>query len=239
MAADPTREGDGHIGEGWLDVPDPLGGAAAPRPSRATPAPAAPSLTRDEARARRRVALVGSIAWSGTMLAFFGLRRELGAHSNFVAGQTMLWMAMLSSALVIAVTAGRRGLGSPVAWLRTLAVAAPFLFLVVGLSWLPADAGTEFGATGPASAIVRCLLLGLGVVVPTLALGVWSVRRAFPSAAAWRGAVLGVASGLAAAVVLTLHCSSPFGGHVALAHGLPVVLSTLAGAFFGSKLARS
>jgi hypothetical protein len=64
------------------------------------------------------------------------------------------------------------------------------------------------------------------------------MRRAFPAGAVWRGAALGAACGLAGVVVLVLLCGSPFGGHIALAHGMPLVIATVIGAFGGSRMGK-
>jgi hypothetical protein len=221
----------------WLDIPDPLAGA--PMPTGGSPAaPTATSPTRAEMKKRRTGALVGALVWTGAVLAVFGLREELHENAGLVAGQAIAWLLLVLSALVLAVGGGSRGLGSPVAWARVLAIGAPVAFLVASLFWLPKTTA-PFGATGEFSNLVICFSLGVAVALPLIALALWSVRRSFPAAPGWRGALLGAASGLGAALVLTLHCGSPLGGHVALAHGMPLVLSSVAGAWLGARLARA
>jgi hypothetical protein len=83
-----------------------------------------------------------------------------------------------------------------------------------------------------------CFQIGLTVAIPMLILAAVAMRRSFPSGAGWRGAALGAACGLGAIVVLVLLCGSPFGGHVAIAHGMPLVLATLIGAWGGRALGR-
>jgi hypothetical protein len=39
-------------------------------------------------------------------------------------------------------------------------------------------------------------------------------------------------------VVLVLVCGSPYAGHIALAHGMPLVIATLVGAWGGSRIGR-
>jgi hypothetical protein len=221
----------------WLDIPDPLA-APSHKTGRAPAAPALASPTRGDMKKRRLVALVGSLAWVGVALAIVGFRHELGEHAGLVAGQTFLWSALFVAVLVLALGKGPRGLGAPVDRARGLTIAVPVAFIVAGLCWLPASAAT-FGEIGPFSNVVGCFIVGIAVVVPLVALLVWSVRRSFPSAAGWRGALLGAASGLGAALVLTLHCASPLGGHVVLAHGMPLILAALAGGWLGSRVARS
>jgi hypothetical protein len=222
----------------WLDIPDPWG-ASPPSARKAPPSPPAASPTRADLKRRRVVALVASLAWAGAVLALFGFREELADNAGLVAGQAALWSAFVALALALAIGKGRRGLGSPVDRARVVALGAPLAFLVAALFWLPRVQGASFGATGPLFGLVACFTTGVVVAIPMIALSLWSVRRSFPSAAGWRGALLGAASGLGAVLVLTLHCGSPFGGHVALAHGMPLVLSSLAGAWLGTRFARA
>jgi hypothetical protein len=221
----------------WLDIPDPL--AAAPLSARHAPAaPTAPSPTRADVKKRRLGGFAVGIAWAGAALAWFGLRDELAENAGLVAGQATAWGLLVLSALVIAVSGGRRGLGSPVGWARALAIGAPVAFLAASLFWLPKTA-EPFAATGDFANLAACFAVGMAVAMPLLALALWSVRRSFPSAAGWRGALLGAASGLGAALVLTLHCASPLGGHIALAHGLPLVVSSLAAGWLSTRFARA
>jgi hypothetical protein len=187
---------------------------------------------------RRLVALVGSLAWASAALALFGLREGLEENAGFVAGQTSVWLALFVLSVALAVAKGPRGLGGSVGWARALAIGVPVAFFVAGLFWLPASTA-PFAATGDLSNLVGCFTVGIGVAAPLIALFAWSVRRSFPSAAGWRGALLGAASGLGAALVLTLHCASALGGHVALAHGLPLLLAALTGSWLGSRVARA
>jgi hypothetical protein len=221
----------------WLDIPDPLAGAQLPA-NRAPAAPSAPSPTRADLKKRRLGGFAGGLVWAGAALAWFGLREELAENAGLVAGQAIAWVLLVLSALMLALGGGRRGLGSPVGRARALAIGAPVAFLAASLFWLPKTA-EPFGATGDFTNLAACFAVGMAVAVPLLALALWSVRRSFPSAAGWRGALLGAASGLGAALVLTLHCASPLGGHIALAHGLPLLLSSLAAAWLATRFARA
>jgi hypothetical protein len=238
MAPDPKRDASGPPHE-WLDIPDPLSGRALA--SKATPsaAPSERSPTRADLKRRRQMALMGSMLWAIAVLAFFGFRPGLAQTAPFVAGQTIVWALLLTSALVLSIGAGRSGFGGPLTMTRALTFGAPFLFLILGLFWLPAGTTAAFGAFGPMWGIVNCFLVGILTAAPVVLLAFWAVRRSFPSAAGWRGALLGAGSGLAASIVLTLHCASPNGGHIAVAHGLPIVVSAVAGAFLGTKVARA
>jgi hypothetical protein len=183
-------------------------------------------------RVRRAVAVIAAVAWPLVVLLVFGLRRGLAERSTFVVAQVIVFASLLVSAAFAAVSGGTRGLGVPVSRARVIAIVAPLGFALIGLLWLPPGASGTFGELGPPSAIMACLSLGLLVALPVLIVAVWALQRAFPSAAGWRGAALGAAVGLVGTVFLTFHCGSSFGGHIALAHGLPIVIGALAGAGF-------
>jgi len=229
---------DERFTEAWGDIPDPIAPSSSPVSRRVEPLRGA-SPTRNALKARRVVALAALVAWSGVVLLLWGFRPEMAERSAFVAGQSILFGVLLVSAGLTAISPGRRGLGAPVTRVRIAAVAAPIAFMLVGLSWLPSGSPGSFGEIGPWAAIMPCLAIGLLVAGPMLLVALWSVQRAFPSAAGWRGAALGAAVGLVGSVVLTMHCGSPFGGHVALAHGLPIVMAGLAGGFLGPRVARA
>jgi hypothetical protein len=223
--------------EMWADIPDPLASPSAVAPRSVEP-PRSASPTRAAMKMRRAVALVALAAWSGMVLFHWGVRPEISERSSFVAGQVIMFAALLVSAGLIAISPGRRGLGGPVWRSRIAAVGAPVAFMLIGLAWLPSDSPGSFGDLGPGAAVGPCLLIGLLVVVPILLVALWALRRTFPSAAGWRAAALGAAVGLVGSLVLTMHCGSPFGGHVALAHGLPIIIAVV-GAAFASKAMRA
>jgi hypothetical protein len=176
--------------------------------------------------------------WAVAMLVYWGLR-DLSADASLVGSQVIAWSALAGLALLLALGRGARGLGERLDFARWLSVAAPLTFMVASLflAWL--SQGTGFGALGSLASGLRCFALGMLVAVPMVAVLAWSVRRSFPTGARSRGAVLGAACGVGAAVVLTLHCASPFGGHVALAHGLPILLATVLGALAGEAWGRA
>jgi hypothetical protein len=229
---------DDRFADAWRDIPDPVAPSSASA-SRSGEPPRVPSPTRGAMKVRRAVALAALVAWPVAVLLRWEIRPELAERASFVAGQAVLFVALLVAAGLVAISAGRRGLGGPVSRARIAAVGAPIAFMLVGLSWLPPGSPGSFGDVGPGAAILPCVSLGLLVVTPILLVALWALGRAFPSAAGWRGAALGVAVGLVGSLVLTIHCSSPFGGHVALAHGLPIVIAGLVGGLLGSKVARA
>jgi hypothetical protein len=92
---------------------------------------------------------------------------------------------------------------------------------------------------GPYAALRGCFSIGLLLATPLVGIAAWAFRRAFPASAVWRGAAFGAASGLAAASVLTLHCGMTAGGHVLLAHGLPVVLAVVGAGLLAGRTGRA
>ena len=154
-----------------------------------------------------------------------------------MAAQFALWAVFLSFAAWFALSGGKRGLGRPVRDLRVIAFGAPLAFIALAYLWLPPHerAGRSLGG---ANMLGGCLEIGHQVALPMVLLAAIAVRRSFPAGAVWRGAALGAACGLGGVLVLVLLCGSPFAGHIAIAHGAPLVLATLAGALAGSKVGR-
>src|SRR5207248_2506958 len=97
----------------------------------------------------------------------------------------------------------------------------------------------SFGEIGPVKPTLSCFLLGMLALLPTLVVVFWALRRAFVTAAHWRGAAIGPACGLGGSLMLNLHCGNPYGGHLALAHGLPVLLGAVLGALAGTRISRA
>ena len=221
--------------DAWSDIPDPL--AALPQaPLPDIKVPATPSATRRQVQLQRVLFLGAAVLWPVAVFFYYGGSWR-GQGLDFVAAQFSLWAAFLAYAGWVALSAGARGVGRPVPWLRIAALGAPFAFISLALFWLPPN-GKAFGDLGPPAMLEGCFQIGLTVAVPMLLFTVWAVRRSFPSGAGWRGAALGAACGLGGVVVLVLLCGSPYGGHIAVAHGLPLVVATLVGAWGGRTIGR-
>jgi hypothetical protein len=231
----PAERDDRHRADVFSDIPDPIGGAVG-RPAAMKP-PADRSPTRREVRLQRLLLLGAAVLWPAGVFAHYGGGWR-GTGIDYVAAQFALWASSLLFAAWIALSSGRRGVGRPVPWLRIAAIGAPILFMVLALFWLPPNA-KPFGDVGPPAMLEGCFQIGLTVAIPMLLLAVAAMRRSFPSGAIWRGAALGAACGLGGVVVLVLLCGSPYGGHIALAHGMPLVIAILVGAWGGSRLGRA
>jgi hypothetical protein len=230
-----AEQSDRQPSDVFSDIPDPIAGSPR-RPQQAMKVPAEASPTRSQVRLQRLVLLGVAVLWPAAVLAYYGAGWR-GKGVDYVAAQFAIWAGSLLFAAWIALSAGRRGVGRPVPWLRIAAVGAPVAFMVLALFWLPPN-GKPLGDVGPPAMLEGCFQIGITVAMPMLLIAVWAMRRSFPSGAGWRGAALGAACGLGGVVVLVLLCGSPYGGHIALAHGMPLVLATLIGAWGGKTLGR-
>jgi Negative regulator of sigma F len=216
------------------DIPDPLASAARPPHTAAQP-PSEPSPTRSGVRRRRLLALVLGVGWLTGALLVMGHREDIspGGWRAIV-----LFCALAVTAVVAATAPGRRGLGVPLPWVRAISMVAPLVFMVIAPLWAGRENPAELFDFGPADAFFGCLSNGALLVVPLVGLGAVAFLRAFPSGATWRGRAIGVAAGLGGAIVLTLHCGVTAGGHVAFAHGIPIIFAALGMGYLGSRLAR-
>jgi hypothetical protein len=220
----------------FADIPDPASFGDAPLPPIA---PRLPSPTRREVTRRRVLGIASAVLWPMVILVAWGLRPRGSVDTGSMGLQSALWSAAIVVAAFAAFSGGKRGLGQDVRRSEILVFGGLLAFALIALFWIPARADTAFGAVGPASLLAPCMTLGLFVALPMLLAAGWSLRHAFVRAAGWRGATLGAAAGFGGVFVLTLHCGSPFGGHVLIAHGLPLVVATLAGALAGHRFARA
>ena len=188
---------------------------------------------------RRVLALLLGLGVLAGALAHFEMRESFEGMPPFVWQQLLLWCGLLVITLSFFVGRGRRGLGAPVSVLGWLAVGTPLVFALVSLVWVaPDEAGAPFASMGPPDAFLGCFAIGALLSAVLVVLGALAFRHAFPAAALLRGATLGAASGVAAAIVLMLHCGITAGGHVASAHGIPIALAVFAGSW-GARLLRA
>jgi uncharacterized membrane protein YsdA (DUF1294 family) len=218
------------------DIPDPVAHPAAP--ASASPLRFGPdSAIRDKTRKQRLAALALSVGWLGAHLAVYGVRADLPTLPPlYVAVQVVLPLALALGSLVIAVRAGRLGLGVNIGLLTALALIGPISFWLVGVG-APLPRAPGSGSDSLLSAFV-CLDITLAWAAVPILCAALSLRRAFPSASAWRSALIGSACGLFAGAVMNLHCTNVDRFHMLFGHGIPVLASVLAGAFLMQRLAR-
>jgi len=205
-----------------------------PAPLREEPAPRVPRLPasasppRNGVRRRRLIALSASIVWVLTHLAVYGVRTDWAElPGSYVAAQILVPLGLAVASLTVALSQGAHGLGVGARWLWATAVLGPAAF------WIAAFGVPQPYAVADASfwvSLFVCLDLTLAwVALPLLAAGL-SLRSAFPSAAAWKSALIGGAAGLFSGAIMNLHCPSVDPAHIGFAHGIPILVASALGA---------
>lgn len=214
------------------EIPDPVSsfsGSGTPPPP--TPSTMGDALTRGDMRRRRWLAIAGSAGWLVAVSVALGIRGDMGhGDSSHAALRTIVQVLLPAAAgatvLVVAMSAGARGLGSRTRILTSAFAIAATIFPLAALI----GSGVFFDdRPGVIRAILTCfaLVLVLGGV-PLVALGV-ALRHAFAANAPWRSVLVAGGAGLAAAAALGSHCSTQCGTHVAVGHALPAVFLAFAG----------
>jgi hypothetical protein len=208
------------------EIPDPTPVAERPKLQLRPPSlPEAP--TRVVVRRRRLAALVGSACWLGMHLAVYGVRSDLPAlPAVYVLAQILLPVLVAMSSLLVALGAGRRGLGWQIGLVSTLALLGPASFCVFALG-APVPREPE---PGTLLDTVLCFDLTVAWLAVPLFFAAITLRGAFAASAGWRSALVGAGIGLFAGATMNLHCPNVAPVHVLFGHGLAVALAALLGA---------
>jgi hypothetical protein len=221
-----------HLGE----VADPFAEALNP-PLRSMDFQAMPwSPNRSRVRALRIAAGAAALLYEAAWIALVERRPDVLS----VRPEQLAWgLAIPLVAAAFAIGAGARsgalGLGDSKWRIVVFAVAGPLWFALA--TWLvaPQDPPVELFWRRAAGCFFTTVLLALG----PLALGVATFRRAFASAAVWRTAAIGVASGALAAATMSLACPIGSAWHLLVGHGAILILSGLCGAVLGRWACRT
>ena len=216
-------------------IPDPS--EDLPLPAFVRPGADRVGRTRAELRRARVVTLVVALAWFTGQIGYFGVRHELHRVPwVYLLAFSVGPFAAAAFSFLVALHAGRFGLGVGARTAGVLSLLGPLAFLALAWLYSPAYPGAPLGEGGSTFA---CLGFGLlWMFVPLLLAGV-ALKSSFVGAALPRSALIGTAAGLASAAISTLHC--PFSGalHVGLGHGGAAIVGTVAGALALARLARA
>lgn len=181
----------------------------------------------------------GWLAGAGLLLWLTGMRHDLADGTMMPPLPLLAFWLIVALGFAAAWSALRMGLPgvgrdySGWRWAGLAALALPFSALVMGLG----DSHAAMEAARPENGL-RCMvegvLAGLGVGA---ALFAW-LKRGAPTSPTRAGWVIGIAAGAAGATIVALHCASNDMIHIALWHGLAVVLSGVAGRLLLAPLLR-
>jgi hypothetical protein len=221
-----------HLGE----IADPFAEAVSPplRPLGLEGMPRSPNRSR--VRTLRIAALVAALLYDAAWVAFVEARPDI--HS--VPPEQLAWgLAVPLVAAAVALGAGARsgalGLGESKWRLVALALAAPLWFALATLLVAPHEPQVALFWRRAAGCFFTTGLLALG----PLTLGAATFRRAFVSAAVWRTAAIGVASGALASATMALACPIGNASHLLVGHGSILLAAGLGGAVLGRWVCRT
>lgn len=181
----------------------------------------------------------GWVAGGVLLLWLSGARHDLGDGTMMPPLPLLAFWLVVALGLAAAWSALRMGLPgvgrdySGWRWAGLAALALPLSALVMGLG----DTHAAMEAARPengADCLIEGLLSGLGVGA---ALFAW-LKAGAPTSPSRAGWVIGIAAGAAGAAIVALHCASDDMIHIALWHGLAVLLSGIAGRLLLTPLLR-
>lgn len=223
--------------EPFNDIPDPVSSSVTSvPPPRSVSLPEAPR--RSLVFRHRVTALTVSVAWLGSHLAVYGVRQDLSELSAaYVIAQVLVPLAFAACSLFLALEPGKLGLGTGIVLAASLLIAGPAAFWLIAFGVPPPRPAAS--GSGSMLSIALCLDLTLAwAAVPLLAAAL-SVRRAFPALARIRAALLGAAAGLFSGAVMNLHCPNVDRAHIALGHGVVILVAVVLGAVVVARTART
>lgn len=213
-------------------IPDPLSAETEtepPRDSGRLP-PSGDTPTRPATRRRRLAGIALGLAWLCTHLAIYGVRQDFAQlPKGYVAAQVVLPVVFGASCLAAAIAPGTLGLGLGIGLVAGLALLGPLSFWLLALG-MPVPHAQQPGPFSFWLGSVLCMDITLSWAAAPLLLVALSLRRAFPSQAVSRSALVGAAIGLLSGGAINLHCPNVNPLHLLAGHGLPVLMAALLGA---------
>jgi hypothetical protein len=193
-------------------------------------AAAAPSPTRDQGRRATRLVLAASIAAG---IAFFELAGGLahaGDRPPVLTVRLADGWALASAALTWLTVRFGTPLVRSAEILRAACIAAPGALVL----WIAHFHGAYLDP--PAGAPWACIVTSLACASFPLAGMLWVRRESEARHPGTLGAAIGSACGAWAGVLALLRCPETGPLHALLAHALPLVVTTLAGALAGARV---
>jgi hypothetical protein len=219
------------------DIPDPMEAVPAPLPKVSLPRLDPSSTPRAATRSRRAVAVVLSLGWFALHLAVYGIRKDLHElPAVYVAAQVLLPFGFAVTAFAVALNPGKLGLGANIGSIILLSLLGPASFLMIALG--APEPHVEAAPGGFWLGTLVCLDITLGWAAVPLLGAALALGRAFPASARYRSALVGAACGLFSGAVMNLHCPALNRYHIAIGHGVPVIVATLVAAFVASRWLR-
>jgi hypothetical protein len=192
--------------------------------------------TRAQLRARFRLSVLLSLAWMGAHLAVYGVRENLSLlPPTYVLAQIGAPFVIALLSMLVALSPGRLGLGVAVGVTAALALAGPLSF-ALAVFRVPPPLPVTVGSW--VSHLV-CLDLTLVWMSVPMLLFAFYLRRAFPTGAGFRSALVGGSCGLFAGSMMNLHCASVEQIHMVLGHAVPVGIGCLVGGLLVSRWLRA
>jgi negative regulator of sigma F NrsF-like protein len=221
------------------EIPDPVSPGAHERPpGERLRGQRLPVPTRVVAERRRMAALGVSLAWLCAHLVVYGIRQDFAQlPPAYIAAQIILPFVFGGCCLVVALAPGRLGLGLGVGLISAMAWLGPLAFWLLALG-VPVPYLADPGQLGFWLGACLCLGITLACAAAPLLLVALSLRRAFPTHALGRSALVGAALGLLSGGVINLHCSNVDPWHLFAAHGVPVAVAALIGAVLVVRFTR-
>jgi hypothetical protein len=186
---------------------------------------------------RRSAALLGS-AWFACQLAAFGFRHDLSElPAAYLAAQVGLPLVLALGSLYVATRPGRFGLGTSFIGVALLALLGPLAFWATSAITPPAHPMPSDAQ--PWLRALVCSKVMLAWMTAPLVAAVLALRGAFAASAVWRSALVAASVGLVSGATLNLHCPNVHPFHMAVGHGLPIILVTMFGAFVLTRWVRA
>lgn len=220
-------------------IPDPLSTENEPPSHGGGLPPSDGAPTRAVTRRRRLAGIALGLAWLCTHLAIYGVRQDFTQlPRDYLVAQVVLPVVFGASCLAVAIAPGKLGLGLGIGVVAGMALLGPLSFwlLALGMPMPHAPHGAPFGFWPGA---LLCMDITLSWAAAPLLLVALSLRRAFPSQAVSRSALVGAAIGLLSGGAINLHCPNVNPTHLLAGHGVPVLVAAVLGAVVVARWTRA